>query len=40
MTNQEAIALLKADHSAVKKLFAQKEKAAKDNEKSRIFSIK
>jgi hemerythrin superfamily protein len=29
MAKQDAIALLKADHAAVKKLFAQEEKAAK-----------
>ena len=33
MKNQDAIALLKADHTAVKKLFAQEEKAIKDDDK-------
>jgi hemerythrin superfamily protein len=31
MAKQDAIALLKADHAAVKKLFLQEEKAAKHN---------
>jgi hemerythrin superfamily protein len=46
MAKQDAIALLKADHAAVKKMFAQEEKAAKHNghgrhegqEKQEIFN--
>src|ERR1700691_3982676 len=37
MPKQDAIALLKADHAAVKKLFAQEQKATKqDDEKKQI----
>jgi hemerythrin superfamily protein len=39
MPKQDAITLLKADHAAVKKLFAQEEKATKDDDKKRdIFN--
>jgi hemerythrin superfamily protein len=38
MPKQDAITLLKADHAAVKKLFAQEEKATKaDDKKQDIF---
>jgi hemerythrin superfamily protein len=35
MPKQNAIALLKADHAAVKKLFAQEERATKQDEKKK-----
>jgi len=38
MRKQDAITLLKADHAAVKKLFAQEEKATNhDDKKQSIF---
>jgi hemerythrin superfamily protein len=39
MPKQDAITLLKADHAAVKKLFAQEKKATKDDDKKQdIFN--
>src|ERR1700733_15103847 len=37
MHKQDSIALLKADHAAVKKLFAQEEKSKDDDKKQDIF---
>ena len=37
MPEQDAITLLKADHAAVKKLFAQEQKANKDDDKLEDF---
>jgi iron-sulfur cluster repair protein YtfE (RIC family) len=38
MPKRDAIALLKADHAAVKKFFAQEEKATKSEKKQDIFN--